>query len=167
MNHLRRFAETHSVVTTLIIAIAIGSSQEKQMPPRGDGLPTGAVLRLGSTRLRLGSAFNPKIGFDARGNIGFSFADLAADHAGIALASQLLDKKEAAGNRLRHLAEKFRGDDYLPTLDDLEDALPWKTFVEKYESVSDPRFVKHLESIRVRISRTAGLEAMKAVSSEK
>ena len=94
---------------------------------------------------------------DAQGTSGFSFADLAADYAGIELAKRLLAEKGEL--RLGELVETFKGDDFLPKLDDLEDGLPWKAFVEKYGDTSDPRFLRHCEAIRARVLKCPGFAA--------
>ena len=86
--------------------------------------------------------------WDAHGKSGFSFADLAADLAGIEFARGSLAEGE---RRLREIAEKFEGDKILPAVGDLEDGLPWETFVEKYGGVDDERFRKHVEAIRRRV----------------
>ena len=46
---------------------------------------------------------------DARGASGFSFGDLAADFAGVALAKQMLQDKDSGDRLLRALAESFQG----------------------------------------------------------
>ncbi len=88
--------------------------------------------------------------WDAHRASGFSFADLAADFAGIAFARELLGDKEW-GRRLATVAEKFEGDKVLPKLDDLEDGLPWEEFVKKYGGADDERFRKHVEEVRRRV----------------
>ena len=96
---------------------------------------------------------------DAQGTSGFSFADLAADYAGIALANRLL---EADGEkRLSDLVKAFKGDDYLPMLNDLEDGLPWEDFTQKYGGITDPRFLRHCEAIRKRVLNSPGFQTSK------
>jgi hypothetical protein len=97
--------------------------------------------------------------WDAHGESGFSFADLAADYAGIALAQMLLEKGRE--RRLGELAEGFRGDDFLPRLDDLEDGLPWERFVEKYGGTDDRRFTEHCEAIRRRVAKAPAYQPPK------
>jgi hypothetical protein len=96
--------------------------------------------------------------WDARGDSGFSFADLAADYAGIELAKSLLANEGEATKRLRSLAERFTGNDFLPKLDDLEDGLPLKQFEEKYGGVRDPRFLRHCAEVRARVLQSPGFQ---------
>lgn len=96
---------------------------------------------------------------DAQGASGFSFADLAADYAGIGLANLLLG--DQGEKQLARLAEAFQGNDFLPRLDDLEDGIPWEKFQGKYGSLSDSRFLKHCESIRTRVLKSPGFPANK------
>jgi hypothetical protein len=95
---------------------------------------------------------------DAQGDSGFSFADLAADYAGIAFANNLLRPGEEGARQLRTVAESFSGDNMLPPIDDLEDGIPWKRFVEKYGGSKDERFLRHAEDIRRRVQESPGLK---------
>ena len=52
---------------------------------------------------------------------GFSFADLAADYAGIALALDLMKSSDVGKDRLAILGRRFKGSDFLPEIGDLED----------------------------------------------
>lgn len=93
---------------------------------------------------------------DARGSSGFSFADLAADYAGIALAQALLADDDEGMRRLRTMASEFRGVDYLPAIDDLEDGLTQAQFEKKYGSISDPRFLEARAAIKTRVEKATG-----------
>jgi hypothetical protein len=93
--------------------------------------------------------------WDAQGTSGFSFADLAADYAGIAFAEMLLGKD--GDKKLAALVDRFKGDDFLPRIDDLEDGLSWEQFMAKYGGPRDPRFLKHAQAIRERMARSPGL----------
>lgn len=94
---------------------------------------------------------------DARGSSGFSFTDLAAGYAGIALARSLLENDATGLQRLRQLAERFTANDYLPRVDDLEDSLTADQFAARYGSVADPRFQRMRAVIRYRAHRVPGL----------
>lgn len=95
---------------------------------------------------------------DARdGGSGFSFADLAADYAGVAFANRVLDR-ENGKKLLAAVAEGFKGDDYLPKIDDLEDGLPAAKLHEKYGKSDDPRFLKHCEEVRKRVMEASALK---------
>lgn len=94
---------------------------------------------------------------DAQGGSGFSFGDLAADFAGVALARQML-RDEISGERLvRDLAESFRGEQFLPPVEDLEEGLKMEQFLEKYGGVKDPRFLRACDSLRARLDKAPGL----------
>jgi hypothetical protein len=98
---------------------------------------------------------------DSRGGSGFSFADLAADYSGIAFAQRLLEKDETGKKLLPGLAEGFKGDDFLPKLDDLEDGLPAAKLQEKYGKIDDPRFVKRCEGVRELVKMSPGFMSPK------
>jgi hypothetical protein len=93
---------------------------------------------------------------DSRGGSGFSFADLAADYSGVAFAQRLLDKEQAGKKMLAAVADGFKGDDFLPTLDALEDGLPAAKLQEKYGKVDDPRFIKRCEGVRELVKQSPG-----------
>lgn len=78
---------------------------------------------------------------------GFSFADLAADQAGILFARRVLEgsqEKEKLQKTLESVARKFRGQDHVPDLTPLEkdpdEGLGWKKFQDRFGSLVDPRF---------------------------
>ena len=62
---------------------------------------------------------------DARGGSGFSFADLAADFAGIRFADSVTESKVS----LNRLAECFTVADYLPPHTGLPEGLSWDKFL--------------------------------------
>jgi hypothetical protein len=95
---------------------------------------------------------------DARLTSGFSFADLAADFAGVLFAKAVLSK--AADQPLRRIAESFRGTDFLPDINDLEEGLALQQFLDKYGGVKDPRFRKACDTIRARVARSPGLRLL-------
>lgn len=84
---------------------------------------------------------------DSFGKSGFSFADLAANDAGIAFAEKLLACPQPR-QLLAGLAKDFRGEEYLPFMDDLEDGLPWEQLLERYGGPTDPRFLKACAAVR-------------------
>jgi hypothetical protein len=94
---------------------------------------------------------------DARGSSGFSFGDLAADFAGIAFARAVLRDAAAGKQPLRALATSFRGTDYLPPVNDLEEGLSMQKFLDKYGGVKDERFLKAAAAIRARVAKAPGL----------
>lgn len=86
---------------------------------------------------------------DLRGNSGFSFADLAADKAGIAMALRVLEGKLD----LQTIASGFSIDDYLPTVDDLPEGMTTMQFINQYGGQNDERFQRIMAEIKARIDQ--------------
>jgi hypothetical protein len=90
---------------------------------------------------------------DARaGGSGFSFADLAADMAGIAFANQMLDAKAIP----EALAAGFTGTDYMPDVTGLREGISQEDFVKDYGSNTDKRFYAQQALILQRILTLPG-----------
>jgi len=81
---------------------------------------------------------------DLKGASGFSFADLAADFAGIAFAEKV--KKDP--KLLARMRQSFAVSDFVPEVKDLRDGITVKRFEADYGSTSDPRFAKAVEEVR-------------------
>ncbi|TWT40787.1 hypothetical protein [Botrimarina hoheduenensis] len=77
-----------------------------------------------------------KEAIDAQGGSGFSFADLAADRAGIRFAEAVL----AGTAPLAWLAEEFRGNNFVPALEGYSEGLPIEKMMKEYGGQGDPRF---------------------------
>jgi hypothetical protein len=86
---------------------------------------------------------------DARMGSGFSFADLAADYAGIMLGKQVLAKELT----LLDLSGNFVVPDYMPSIAELAEGLDWETFEARFGSVSDNRFLRARTLILSRIAQ--------------
>lgn len=86
---------------------------------------------------------------DAQGGSGFSFADLAADYAGIAFAKAVLKEQIS----LDTVASRFTTADYVPAITGLPEGLSWTAFLERFGSTSDERFRRLREEIRTAITR--------------
>ncbi len=84
---------------------------------------------------------------DARGGSGFSFADLAADLAGIAFAEHIV----ADGVNLQSMAGQFSVEQFLPIHDGLPEGLSWQEFFKSYGSTQDARFRRQRWEILNRI----------------
>ncbi|WP_442485827.1 matrixin family metalloprotease [Aeoliella sp. SH292] len=82
------------------------------------------------------------------GGTGFSFADLAADKAGIRLAKDLL----AGKLKLDTVAENFSVDRYLPDIRELPEGMTTMQFINQYGGKDDPRFVRMMEEIELGIN---------------
>jgi hypothetical protein len=89
---------------------------------------------------------------DAQGGSGFSFADLAADMAGIVFAEQFRGSKTV----LPRLATSFAVSDYLPDLAGLREGLNRAEFDEEYGSVTGERFQAEQAAIWKRIRALPG-----------
>lgn len=89
---------------------------------------------------------------DSRGGSGFSFADLSADFAGIALARRLLDKP----GRLADIEKSFRIGDYALSPRGLPEGMQAADFAKKYGSLKDERYLRLQEGIRKRIGGLPG-----------
>jgi hypothetical protein len=83
----------------------------------------------------------------ADGGSGFSFADLAADLAGIELASRVLDRPAL----LADVAKGFAVKDHCPAPKGLEEGIKRKDFEKRFGSTDDERFVKELEALRKKV----------------
>jgi hypothetical protein len=84
---------------------------------------------------------------DLEGRSGFSFADLAADQAGIRFARHVLSQHVT----LAELAERFSVSDYLPTVDDLPEGLDREMFQQQYGDPSGAPYQGIVAQIRERI----------------
>lgn len=85
---------------------------------------------------------------DRDGVSGFSFADLAADFAGIQLAAALNKFPEALG-RFR---DGVNLPDYMPSIKGLREGLPAAKFKELYGDLDDPRFKAELAMVKKRVA---------------
>jgi hypothetical protein len=95
---------------------------------------------------------------DARpGGSGFSFADLAADFAGIAFAEQVLADPE----RLSSLERSFHVADYTLPPRGLPEGLSQAEFSRRYGSTSDRRFEKEVAGLRQRLQALPGVQRAK------
>jgi hypothetical protein len=75
-----------------------------------------------------------------RGGSGFSFADLAADMAGVKLAERLLDKSGDGWRAQTMLAETTDERVFFPVIGDLPEGLSQKQFELEYGDLKDPRY---------------------------
>jgi len=78
---------------------------------------------------------------------GFSFADLAADLAGISFAAKV--KKDP--KLLLKMRQSFAVSDFVPSVDGLRDGISVKRFEQDFGSSSDPKFLKSIEEVRKRV----------------
>ncbi|HEY4311796.1 MAG TPA: M12 family metallo-peptidase [Pirellulales bacterium] len=86
---------------------------------------------------------------DSQGESGFSFADLAADLAGIALGNFLKESE----SRLAQVARSYSVTEFMPPIDGLREGLDHARFLELFGSTSDPRFKEELDAVRTRVKQ--------------
>ncbi len=96
---------------------------------------------------------------DMQRSSGFSFADIAADRAGIRFAESVLSGRLT----LTRLADGFRVPIYMPAVDDLPEGLNAAQFIEQFGGVGDERFTQQLEAIRQRINALPPYMVLKIV----
>ena len=90
---------------------------------------------------------------DMKGTSGFSFADLAADLAGIELAVVVAkEPKRIAG----YAKKGFAVDDHAPDVKGFADGLTEKQFKKDYGTGDDPRFKKAMDEVRTAVKELAG-----------
>jgi len=88
---------------------------------------------------------------DAQGGSGFSFADLAADQAGIWFARLVMSRKRG----LEDLGLGFATTDYMPTIEGLPEGLSAATFQKEYAQESGRRYREMKAEIRARVHSLA------------
>lgn len=97
-----------------------------------------------------------KEAIDSQGGSGFSFADLAADKAGIAMAQVLLDRELS----LTRVANSFRASDYVPDVSDLPEGMTTMQFMRQYGGRDDERFERVIREIDVAIADLRAYEPL-------
>jgi hypothetical protein len=84
---------------------------------------------------------------DAHGGSGFSFADLAADRAGVRFAEGLLRNQL----KLSTIARGYSVNTFMPAIDNLPEGLTAVEVASKFGTQKDSRFLKQLRAIDQRI----------------
>jgi hypothetical protein len=85
---------------------------------------------------------------DAHGGSGFSFADMAANRAGIVFAHALLSNRLT----LDDIVQRFSVEAFLPPIDDLREQLGAQEFYKDYGGLTDERLAAELSRIEARIT---------------
>lgn len=88
---------------------------------------------------------------------GFSFADLAADRAGVRLATGVLTGTPPVAG----LAGGFRVANYVPSLEGLEEGISMNDVVKRFGGQGDPRFDAQIDEIDKRIEALPAYSLMK------
>jgi hypothetical protein len=84
---------------------------------------------------------------DSHGKSGFSFADLAADRAGVLFAEGIMSRRFALGL----LAKGFSASAFLPDVAGLPEGLSAADLASRFGTANDPRFQKQMHEIDRRI----------------
>ena len=87
---------------------------------------------------------------DSRGGSGFSFADLLADRAGVAMAEVAMGKN--AGALQAYMAGNLRESGYMPGFDKLPEGLMELEFRHRYEDLDSSTYALVDSEIARRIS---------------
>lgn len=84
------------------------------------------------------------------GGSGYSFVDLAADLAGVALAQAAINPETALQTQQR-LADNAEESSFMPSIDGLPEGLDKLSFVERFGEVNSPAYNQQVELISQRI----------------
>ena len=88
---------------------------------------------------------------DSMGGSGFSFADLAADRAGVMLAKRALHSKEQAHLIQQRLANTTQSHDFMPTINHLPEGLEAVDFKALYTDTNSTTYQQVIQIIDERI----------------
>jgi len=86
----------------------------------------------------------------AKGGSGFSFADLAADMAGVKLAVMASDEKMALSIQ-QHLSSSATESAFFPQIDDLQEGLTKQQFANEYGKLDSQKYLSKVNLISDRI----------------
>lgn len=88
---------------------------------------------------------------DSKGGSGFSFADLAADRAGVEFGTLAIQSEATALFLQQHMSESSNEDDYMPGISHLPEGLSELTFKKRYGTTEDARYKKMQSELNKRI----------------
>ncbi|RLA47238.1 MAG: hypothetical protein DRR06_03150 [Gammaproteobacteria bacterium] len=88
---------------------------------------------------------------DSKGGSGFSFADLAADQAGVEFGTMAVASETSAHSLQVHMARITNEDDYMPKLSSLPEGLQEATFKRQYGTTEDARYTRMQNELDRRI----------------
>lgn len=112
-----------------------------------------ALKLLADSGLSLSIGETKEIHDIGRGGSGFSFADLAADKAGIKFAEVATSNVSAA--QLQNFSEsELHEADFFPTLDNLPEGIDHRQFQKEYVNTNSPKYKAILQDIDQRIANT-------------
>ena len=90
---------------------------------------------------------------DSRGGSGFSFADLAADKAGVRLAEVATQSRQRAKQLQADMQRTEREADFMPAINHLPEGLQEATFTRTYGTPDSPAYRRMEQEIERRIGR--------------
>lgn len=96
---------------------------------------------------------------DAEGGSGFSFADLAADRAGVQFARRATGSAEGARALQQRLTVALKTADLMPEIDGLREGLSTEEFQAEYGGPGDPRYRAVVDEIDRRLAECRLLKA--------
>ncbi|MCZ6829895.1 MAG: hypothetical protein O7F73_09980 [Gammaproteobacteria bacterium] len=89
---------------------------------------------------------------DSRGGSGFSFPDLLADQAGVALAEAALASRAAEIQRF--MADSPRESDFMPGISQLSEGLQQMEFKSRFEDLDSASYAQVIDEIESRIAKS-------------
>jgi hypothetical protein len=90
---------------------------------------------------------------DSYGGSGFSFADLAADRAGVRLGELAIASPSSAKHLQQQLAQYHAETDYMPSIKNLPEQLQHNVFKVHYGTTEDPRYLAMQTEVDRRLDR--------------
>lgn len=95
---------------------------------------------------------NSKEVYDARYTTGFSFSDMTANVAGLALGEMATQNEVQARQIQLRLRDASAESEYMPAPDSEGDGMSEETFIERYRDRSSPRYRARLNTIEAKVS---------------
>lgn len=89
---------------------------------------------------------------DANGGSGFSFADMAANRAGIRLAQRATASPQSARQIQQRIATGLIEDDFMPSLDGLPEGMDQQAFAASFGNQNNPEYQRMIQLIDQRIN---------------
>ena len=92
---------------------------------------------------------------DSNGGSGFSFADLAADHAGVSISNMGLSSKKMATLLQSRMSVARNESDFMPSINKLSEGLQSIDFIRQYKNINNSRYKNVVNIIDQRIAQCA------------
>lgn len=94
---------------------------------------------------------NSKEVYDARYTTGFSFSDMTANVAGLALGETATQSEEQARKLQLRLRDISSESGYMPVPDTEDDGMTEEAFIERYRDRNSPRYLARLRNIEAKV----------------